>query len=494
MRTITLRAYNGDVHTIPYSSIDVVTNMTKDFSVLRLRLIVAYKEDVDRVIDVLREIDSQLRREWPYRRLMLEPLRDRRRRRLPRVRRAGQGAHQGRGPASSGRSGGSSTGGIKRRFDELGIEIPVPQQTVHVVEQLKEPVRRSFTRPEVVRAEAAAARPEPPPGRPPPAGLVALAASACGRRPFEGLIPGRTIQQGPPLPYRVELAGDLPAAVRDLLRQISRTEQQVREPPSTELAIRRRAQEDVPRLESALRSLGYYEGVVETDLVPPAPAAGGGKPGPYLVRFQVDAGTALQLRRAAARAERQPERLRGPLARAARPRGGRAGPGPGRARCRAEAAGAGAQGRLRAGGPGPARDRDRRRAAHDGRDAAAGTRPQGHLRRGHLHRQRRHEDPLPARSPGLPGRRPVRPGPAGGGPPRPLRHRPVQHRHGRGGQGAHRRRPAPDLRRPSPRGRHARSVPASATRPTRAPAATCSGSTATCSAPASACGSRPSSA
>ena len=74
MRTITLRAYNGDVHTIPFSSIDVVTNMTKDFSFYVFDLVVAYKEDVDRVIEVLREIDSQLRREWPYRRLMLEPL------------------------------------------------------------------------------------------------------------------------------------------------------------------------------------------------------------------------------------------------------------------------------------------------------------------------------------------------------------------------------------------------------------------------------------
>ena len=37
-------------------------------------MVVTYKEDVDRVMDVLREIDSQLRREWPYRRLMLEPL------------------------------------------------------------------------------------------------------------------------------------------------------------------------------------------------------------------------------------------------------------------------------------------------------------------------------------------------------------------------------------------------------------------------------------
>ena len=95
MRTITLRAYNGDVHTIPYSSIDVVTNMTKDFSFYVFDLRVAYKEDVDRVIEVLREIDSQLRREWPYRRLMLEPLEIAGVDAFQEFGRAGQGTHQG---------------------------------------------------------------------------------------------------------------------------------------------------------------------------------------------------------------------------------------------------------------------------------------------------------------------------------------------------------------------------------------------------------------
>ena len=82
----------------------------------------------------------------------------------------------------------------------------------------------------------------------------------------------------------------MPAPVRDLLRQTSHTEQQIGEPPSTELAMRRRAQDDLPRLQAALRSLGYYEAVVETDLVPPAEPAAGGKPGPYTVRFQVAPG------------------------------------------------------------------------------------------------------------------------------------------------------------------------------------------------------------
>ncbi len=129
MRTITLRAYNGDVHTIPYSSIDVVTNMTKDFSFYVLDLLVAYKEDMDRVIEVLREIDSQLRREWPYRRLMLEPLDI-----------AGVDAFRDSGVIVKVRSkvrageqwkvGREFNRRVKRRFDQLGIELPVPQQKV----------------------------------------------------------------------------------------------------------------------------------------------------------------------------------------------------------------------------------------------------------------------------------------------------------------------------------------------------------------------------
>ena len=74
MRTVTLRGYDGLVYTIPYSSIDVVTNMTKDFSFCVLEVAVGYDEDVEEVIDVLRELDQQLRREWPYRRQILEPI------------------------------------------------------------------------------------------------------------------------------------------------------------------------------------------------------------------------------------------------------------------------------------------------------------------------------------------------------------------------------------------------------------------------------------
>jgi small conductance mechanosensitive channel len=131
MRTITLRDYNGDVHTIPYSSIDVVTNMTKDFSFAVFDVAVAYKEDVDQVMETLREIDAQLRREWPYRRLILEPLEI-----------AGVDAFRESSvlikarskvrPGEQWKVGREFNRRLKLRLDELGWEIPYPHRTIYM--------------------------------------------------------------------------------------------------------------------------------------------------------------------------------------------------------------------------------------------------------------------------------------------------------------------------------------------------------------------------
>ena len=74
MRTVVLREYSGRVHTIPYNSIDTVTNYTKDYSYAVFEIGVAYRESVDQVMDVLREIGREMNREPSFRRLILEPL------------------------------------------------------------------------------------------------------------------------------------------------------------------------------------------------------------------------------------------------------------------------------------------------------------------------------------------------------------------------------------------------------------------------------------
>ncbi len=130
MRTITLRSYDGNVHTIPYGSIDVVTNMTKEYSFALMDIEIAYKENTDDVIRVIREIDDRLRKEWPYRRLILEPID------IAGVDQFGNSAVaiRMRSKTRPGEQWGIRREFLRRiklRFDELGIEIPYPHQTVY---------------------------------------------------------------------------------------------------------------------------------------------------------------------------------------------------------------------------------------------------------------------------------------------------------------------------------------------------------------------------
>jgi small-conductance mechanosensitive channel len=63
VRAIRLRAEDGSVHVIPFSAVTTVTNMTRDFGHAVIEVGVAYKEDYDRVIGVMRDIVNGMRRE-----------------------------------------------------------------------------------------------------------------------------------------------------------------------------------------------------------------------------------------------------------------------------------------------------------------------------------------------------------------------------------------------------------------------------------------------
>jgi small-conductance mechanosensitive channel len=63
VRAIRLRAEDGSVHVIPFSAVTTVTNMTRDFGHAVIEVGVAYKEDYDRVIEVMRDIVAEMRGE-----------------------------------------------------------------------------------------------------------------------------------------------------------------------------------------------------------------------------------------------------------------------------------------------------------------------------------------------------------------------------------------------------------------------------------------------
>ncbi|WP_413206620.1 mechanosensitive ion channel domain-containing protein [Rhodospirillum sp. A1_3_36] len=74
IRSIRLRDMTGSVHTIPFSTVETVTNMTKDFSYYVMEVGVAYREDTDHVCEVLRRVDDELRTNLEYAMELLEPL------------------------------------------------------------------------------------------------------------------------------------------------------------------------------------------------------------------------------------------------------------------------------------------------------------------------------------------------------------------------------------------------------------------------------------
>jgi small conductance mechanosensitive channel len=74
LRTIVLRDLTGTVHVIPNGSVDLVSNLTKDFSYFVLDMDVAYKENTDEVVDVMREVAEGLRKDPGYAASILEPL------------------------------------------------------------------------------------------------------------------------------------------------------------------------------------------------------------------------------------------------------------------------------------------------------------------------------------------------------------------------------------------------------------------------------------
>ncbi|MBI4265810.1 MAG: mechanosensitive ion channel family protein [Acidobacteria bacterium] len=74
LRTIVLRDLEGVVHVFPNGSIETLSNRTKDFSYYVVDVGVAYKEDTDDVVAVLRQVGTELAADPAYKASVLEPL------------------------------------------------------------------------------------------------------------------------------------------------------------------------------------------------------------------------------------------------------------------------------------------------------------------------------------------------------------------------------------------------------------------------------------
>ncbi len=130
IRALRLRDLSGSVHTIPFSTVETVTNLTKDYSYYVFELGIAYREDTDAVTDVLRQISSEMEADDEYGPLILSPLE---------VLGVDQFADSAvilkarvmTLPVKQWYVGREFNRRIKMRFDEEGIEMPFPHTTLY---------------------------------------------------------------------------------------------------------------------------------------------------------------------------------------------------------------------------------------------------------------------------------------------------------------------------------------------------------------------------
>jgi small-conductance mechanosensitive channel len=73
VRTIRLRDQAGAVYTIPFSEVTTVKNLTRDFAYVVARIAISYSEDIDRVVEILRQVSEELMADETLRPSILDP-------------------------------------------------------------------------------------------------------------------------------------------------------------------------------------------------------------------------------------------------------------------------------------------------------------------------------------------------------------------------------------------------------------------------------------
>jgi len=149
IRSIKLRAVDGSLHIIPFSAVTSVTNQTRDFAFAVIDVNVDYREDTDKVAEALRQIATEMRQDPRWRPVIRDDLD------VMGVDRLGDSGVVMRvrlktEPSQRWAVGREMNRRIKRRFDELGIEIPYPHQKL-VLEE-KHPAQPAGNAPEAPTA------------------------------------------------------------------------------------------------------------------------------------------------------------------------------------------------------------------------------------------------------------------------------------------------------------------------------------------------------
>jgi len=132
-RTIILRDMAGVVHVFPNGTVTTLANMTKEWSAYLMEIGVAYKEDTDRVVQVMKDVDEELRRDPEFGSQILEPIEvfgvDQFKESEVVIK-----ARIKTRPIKQWSVGREYRRRLKKAFDAHGIEIPFPHRTLYMGE------------------------------------------------------------------------------------------------------------------------------------------------------------------------------------------------------------------------------------------------------------------------------------------------------------------------------------------------------------------------
>ena len=130
IRSIRLRDVSGNVHVVPFGEVAALINMTKGFAFALMEVGVAYREDVDEVIEILKAVGEEMQADETYGPLIMEPLE------VLGLESFGESSVNIRVrlktlPIKQWMVRREFNRRMKRVFDEKGIEIPFPHVTLY---------------------------------------------------------------------------------------------------------------------------------------------------------------------------------------------------------------------------------------------------------------------------------------------------------------------------------------------------------------------------
>lgn len=131
LRFVQLRDYDGNVHFVPNGSISTVVNMSRGFAQAVVDISVGYGEDLERAMEVMKQVGAQMRADPMHAGRILDDLE------LAGVDQWADSAVIIRArfrvaPLEQWTVKRDYLRRLKRAFDEQGIEIPFPQMKIHL--------------------------------------------------------------------------------------------------------------------------------------------------------------------------------------------------------------------------------------------------------------------------------------------------------------------------------------------------------------------------